>query len=57
MTISYLHAIWTVLLLGVFAGIIYWAFRSSNRARFEEAGRIPLEDDLDERESTRAPSS
>ena len=47
MTISYLHGIWTALLLGVFLVIGWWAYRARNAARFEEAANIPLREDFD----------
>jgi cytochrome c oxidase cbb3-type subunit 4 len=32
----------------LFAGVLIYTFWPSNRTRFEEARRIPLEDDLDD---------
>ncbi len=40
------HIIWTVLLLIIFVGIVLWAFSSRRKADFDEAARLPLEDDL-----------
>lgn len=40
-----IHAYWTVLLLIVFVGIVCWAYSSKRRKRFEEAARMPLEED------------
>jgi len=34
-----------VVTLLTFLGICWWAYRSANRARFEEDGRIPFLDD------------
>lgn len=39
------HSIWTVLLLILFVGIILWAFSSRRKQRFDEAARLPLEDE------------
>lgn len=47
---EFLHAFqsfWTVFVFVVFVGIIVWAWSGSNKAEFEEASRIPLEDDED----------
>jgi cytochrome c oxidase cbb3-type subunit 4 len=44
MTVSFLHAVWTVLLFAVFVGIAVWAYLSRNKARFEEAASIPFDD-------------
>jgi cytochrome c oxidase cbb3-type subunit 4 len=37
--------LWTLLLLLAFLGIVAWAFSKKRRKQFEEAGRIPLEED------------
>ncbi len=39
------HSIWTVLLLILFVGIIVWAFSSRRKRAFDEAARLPLEDE------------
>ncbi|MFZ6673966.1 cbb3-type cytochrome oxidase subunit 3 [Undibacterium sp. Rencai35W] len=35
----------TVISLIVFLGILYWAFSSKNKARFEELARLPIENE------------
>ena len=49
MTISFLHAVWTVLLFAVFIGIAVWVYLGRNKARFEEAGHIPFDEGDDAR--------
>ena len=44
MDINDLRTIITALSLVVFAGIVYWAYSSSQRARFEEAANLPFAD-------------
>ncbi len=39
------HIIWTLLLLVIFVGIVMWAFSSRRKTDFDEAARLPLEDD------------
>ena len=39
------HSIWTVLLLILFIGIVIWAFSSRRKRAFDEAARLPLEDE------------
>ena len=39
------HSIWTVLLLILFVGIIVWAFSSRRKRAFDEAARLPLEEE------------
>ena len=45
MNAALLHSWWTVALLVLFVGIVYWAFGRRRKADFESAARIPLEDD------------
>ena len=42
------HAFWTLLLFLTFIGIVIWAWSSKRKKRFDEAARLPLEDDLDD---------
>ena len=38
-------SVWTVIVTILFTGIAAWAWSGKNKARFEEAARIPLDDD------------
>ncbi|HEX6558334.1 MAG TPA: cbb3-type cytochrome c oxidase subunit 3 [Longimicrobiales bacterium] len=40
--LGWLMGIMTVVFLSAFIGAIWWALAKSNRARFEEAARMPL---------------
>jgi len=40
-----IHSIWTVLLLVIFIGIVLWAYSGKRKARFDEAARLPLDDE------------
>ena len=42
MDINILRGLIAVLSLVVFLGIVWWAYGSSQRARFEEAARLPF---------------
>lgn len=42
-----IHAWWTVLLLVVFVGIVIWAYSGARKKDFDEAARLPLDDDHD----------
>lgn len=42
-----IQIIWTVIALVIFVGIVLWAYSSKQAKRFEEASRLPLEDDED----------
>ena len=45
MELNTLRIIMTLVSFAVFAGIIAWAMAPANRAGFDEAARIPLDDD------------
>ena len=45
MDATWFHIAWTVLLLIVFVGIVLWAWSGRRKRRFEEAARLPLEDE------------
>ena len=45
MDITTLRILATLACFATFLGILAWAYARSNRARFDEAARIPLSDD------------
>jgi cytochrome c oxidase cbb3-type subunit 4 len=45
MSLATLHSIWTVLLVILFIGIVIWAWSGRSKQSFEEASRLPLEDE------------
>lgn len=42
---SIVHTIWTVALSITFVGIVLWAWSGAQKPRFEEAARLPLNDE------------
>lgn len=40
-----LQSLWTVIVLVIFLGIVYWAWSGKRKAHFDAAAKIPLEDD------------
>jgi len=40
-----IHSIWTVVMFIVFIGIVVWAWSAKRKKQFDEAARLPLEDD------------
>ena len=46
MDVNTLRAIVTIISFVVFVGICWWAFSRKRKADFEEAARLPLNDDL-----------
>ncbi len=47
MDYSMLSSLMTVVMLVVFLGIVAWAYSSKRSAAFEEASRVPLEEDAE----------
>jgi cytochrome c oxidase cbb3-type subunit 4 len=39
------HGLWTGVLLVIFIGIIVWAWSGKRKRDFDEAARLPLDDD------------
>ena len=42
------HAFFTVLLLVIFVGIVVWAYSSKRRKDFDEAARLPFQDEQEQ---------
>ncbi len=45
MTIPMFHSLWTIGVIAIFIGIIFWAYSKRRHADFEEAANLPLEDE------------
>lgn len=45
MNYGLIHSIWTVMLLLLFIGIVIWAWSAKRKPGFEEAARLPLDDE------------
>ncbi len=45
MDINVLRSVFTVVCLCVFVGVTAWAFSRRNKSQFEEAARLPLQED------------
>jgi cytochrome c oxidase cbb3-type subunit 4 len=41
----FFHSIWTVVVLIFFVSVVIWAYSSKRKQTFDEAARLPLEDD------------
>jgi cytochrome c oxidase cbb3-type subunit 4 len=46
MSLSMFHSLWTIAVLAIFIGIIVWAYSKGRKTDFDEAARLPLEDDV-----------
>jgi cytochrome c oxidase cbb3-type subunit 4 len=40
-----LQSIWTILVMVIFFGIVVWAYSRKRKSEFDEAARLPLDDD------------
>ena len=40
-----IHSIWTIVVMVIFLSIVIWAYSSKRQANFDEAARLPLDDD------------
>ncbi len=49
MNLNDLRSLLTVLLLVVFVGIVVWAWSRRNRAAFDEAARLPFQEEKTEK--------
>ena len=49
---SIFHSIWTILVLVIFLGVVFWAYSNRNKQKFDEAARDIIDDD-DSVEATR----
>ena len=45
MDAGFLHGLWTAILLAVFVAIVAWAWSGRRKKDFDEAARLPLEED------------
>ena len=45
MDAGFLHGLWTAVLLATFAAIVAWAWSGRRKRDFDEAARLPLEED------------
>jgi cbb3-type cytochrome oxidase subunit 3 len=45
---SNFFTVWTVVAAVIFCGVTVWAMSGARKAEFDEAARIPLDDETDE---------
>ena len=49
MDAGFLHGVWTAALIAAFAAIVAWAWSGRRKRDFEEAARLALEEDAEEK--------
>ena len=52
-----LHGVWTATLLAVFAAIVAWAWSGRRKRDFDEAARLPLDEDADDATESGSPGA
>jgi len=45
MSVGFVQAVWTVVAMAFFIGIVIWAYSGKRKKDFDEASRLPLDDD------------
>lgn len=45
MNATWLHTLWTIIALGLFLGIVIWAWSARRKQDFDALAHLPLEDD------------
>jgi len=43
-----LHGLWTAAMIAVFGAIVFWAWSGRRKRDFDEAARLPLDEDADD---------
>jgi cytochrome c oxidase cbb3-type subunit 4 len=45
MSFTFIQSVWTIVVMITFLGIVAWAFNSKRKSAFDEAARLPFEDE------------
>ena len=45
MTFTLLQSLWSIVVLVTFIGIVLWAYSGKRKAAFDEAARLPFDDE------------
>ena len=45
MDFTLIQALWSIVILITFLGIVFWAYSGKRKADFEEAARLPFDDE------------
>jgi cytochrome c oxidase cbb3-type subunit 4 len=45
MDFTLFQALWTIVVMVTFLGIVWWAFSSKRKSAFDEAARLPFDED------------
>ena len=45
MSLTLIQSIWTIVVMVTFLGIVAWAYSSKRKSSFDEAARLPFDDE------------
>ena len=45
MSFSFIQALWSIVVMITFLGIVFWAYSRKRKDDFDEAARVPFEDE------------
>lgn len=45
MSITFIQSIWTIVVMVTFLGIVFWAYSGKRKNAFDEAARLPFDDE------------
>jgi cytochrome c oxidase cbb3-type subunit 4 len=45
MTFTLFQALWTIVVMITFLGIVFWAYSSKRKSAFDEAARLPFDEE------------
>lgn len=45
MSFTFIQSLWTIVVMVTFLGIVAWAFSGKRKSAFDEAARLPFEDE------------
>jgi cytochrome c oxidase cbb3-type subunit 4 len=45
MNFTLIQSLWSIVILITFLGIVFWAYSSHRKAAFDEAARLPFDDE------------
>jgi cytochrome c oxidase cbb3-type subunit 4 len=51
MTFTLFQSLWSIVILITFLGIVFWAYSSKRKSAFDEAARLPFDDELSSEEN------
>ncbi|KHD06826.1 Cbb3-type cytochrome oxidase component [Candidatus Thiomargarita nelsonii] len=43
--VAILQSVWTIVVMVIFLSVVVWAYSRKRKAEFDEAARLPLDDD------------